>query len=61
MTATGNGYCIWALDRLANMVAVARAFHFKIVQGIPPKGPLRDDPTPGPGIVPVTSGGAGGR
>jgi hypothetical protein len=46
MTATGNGYYIWAFDRLANLVEVYRAFDFKYVHGIPLAGPLSDDPTP---------------
>jgi hypothetical protein len=46
MTATGNGYYIWAFDRLANLVEVYRSFDFKYIRAIHLAGPLSDDPTP---------------
>lgn len=46
MTATGNGYYIWAFDRLANLVEVYRSFDFKYVHTINLVSPLSSDPTP---------------
>ncbi len=46
MTATGNGYYIWAFDRLANVLEVYRSFDFKYVHTINLVSPLSSDPTP---------------
>jgi hypothetical protein len=46
ITATGNGFYIWAFDRLANVVEVYRSFDFKHIRTIDLVGPLSSDPTP---------------